>query len=65
MSRSLEDICIDLMNENESKDDIIDSLKKEVENKEALYDLQMKKYHEADSIAEALATKNFGERERY
>lgn len=43
----------------------IDSLKKEVENKEALYDLQMKKYHEADSIAEALATKNFGERERY
>lgn len=31
MSRSLEDICIDLMNENESKDDIIDSLKKENE----------------------------------
>jgi hypothetical protein len=31
MSRSLEDICIDLMNENESKDDIINSLKKENE----------------------------------
>lgn len=31
MSRSLEDICIDLMNENESKDDIINSLIKENE----------------------------------
>lgn len=31
MSRSLEDICIDLMNENENKDDIINSLKKENE----------------------------------
>ena len=31
MSRSLEDICIDLMNENESKDDINNSLIKENE----------------------------------
>lgn len=31
MSRSLEDICIDLINESESKDDIINSLKKENE----------------------------------
>ena len=29
MSLSIEDICIDLMNENKSKDDIIDFLVKE------------------------------------
>ena len=29
MSLSIEEICIDLMNENKSKDDIIDSLMQE------------------------------------
>lgn len=42
----------------------IDSLKKEIKNKEELFNLQLKKLHEADSIAESLVEKRYGQIER-
>lgn len=38
----------------------IDSLTKEMENKEALFNSQLKKLHEADSIAEQMAIEKYG-----